>query len=229
MLHEALLSSAVLLLSAVRLHFATSPGSFDFVLLVAQTRISVFQVDYQLDKMHEKPLWTRTSMRSGRCGGGLAVGETQNKPFQLSFNSSLKVDFQGSRVTSDSGLLLVRELDERLGFGELIEQHLADGRGNNIQLPLTDLMRQSVYKSTGWLRGSQRCGAPLPGPGIPTHRLRQNLGARRSFNLALAIVRDGTADATRKPCRPASAQSGTNRQGGSHRFVPAGGAGHGQH
>ena len=36
MLHEALLSSAVLLLSAVRLHFATSPGSFDFVLLVAQ-------------------------------------------------------------------------------------------------------------------------------------------------------------------------------------------------
>ena len=73
------------------------------------------------------------------------MGETQNKPFQLSFNSSLKVDFQGSRVTSDSGLLLVRELDERLGFGELIEQHLADGRGKNIQLPLTDLMRQSVY------------------------------------------------------------------------------------
>ena len=27
------------------------------------------------------------------------MGETQNWPFQLSFNSSLKVDFQGSRVT----------------------------------------------------------------------------------------------------------------------------------
>ena len=26
----------------------------------------------------------------------------------------------GSRVTSDGGLILVRELDERLGFGELI-------------------------------------------------------------------------------------------------------------
>jgi hypothetical protein len=35
------------------------------------------------------------------------VGETQNRPFQLSFNSSLKVDFQGSRVTSDGGLILV--------------------------------------------------------------------------------------------------------------------------
>jgi hypothetical protein len=73
------------------------------------------------------------------------VGESGNEPFQLSFNPSLKVDFQGSRVTSDGGLVLVRELDERLGFGELIEQHLADGRGKNTQLPFADLLRQSVY------------------------------------------------------------------------------------
>ncbi len=57
----------------------------------------------------------------------------------------MKVDSQGSRVTSDGGLILVRELDERLGFGELIDQHLTDSRGKNIQLPLADLLRQSVY------------------------------------------------------------------------------------
>src|SRR5450759_1230780 len=73
------------------------------------------------------------------------MGEKQNQPFQLSFNSSLRVDFQGSRVTSDGGLILVRELDERLGFSELIEQHLTDSRGKNTQLPLADLLRQSVY------------------------------------------------------------------------------------
>ena len=73
------------------------------------------------------------------------MGEKQNQPFQLSFNASLKVDFQGSRVTSDGGLILVRELDERLGFGELIEQHLNDPRGTNTRLPLADLLRQSVY------------------------------------------------------------------------------------
>jgi hypothetical protein len=74
------------------------------------------------------------------------VGEQQNQPFQLSFNSSLKVDFQGSRVTSDGGLLLVRELDERLGLSELISEHLTDGRrGKNTQLPLPDLLRQSIY------------------------------------------------------------------------------------
>jgi len=74
------------------------------------------------------------------------VGETQNRPFQLSFNSLLKVDFQGARVTSDGGLILVRELDERLGLSELMERHLSDSRrGKNIQLPLADLLRQSLY------------------------------------------------------------------------------------
>jgi hypothetical protein len=74
------------------------------------------------------------------------MGEKQNQPFQLSFNTSLKIDFQGSRVTSDGGLIVVRELDERLGFGELIERHLADSRrGKNTQFPLADLLRQSVY------------------------------------------------------------------------------------
>jgi hypothetical protein len=74
------------------------------------------------------------------------VGEKQNQPFQLSFNPSLKVDFQCSCVTSDSGLLLVRELDERLGLGSLMVEHLTDDRrGKNTQLPLPDLLRQSIY------------------------------------------------------------------------------------
>jgi hypothetical protein len=74
------------------------------------------------------------------------VGEKQNGPFQLCFNRFLKVDFQGSRVTSDGGLILVRELDERLGFEKLIEEHISDSRqGLNKQFTLADLLRQSVY------------------------------------------------------------------------------------
>ena len=74
------------------------------------------------------------------------MGDKQNQPFQLSFNGLLKIDFQGSRITSDGGLVLVRELDERLGFGDLMAQHLTDSRrGKNTQLPLADLLRQSVY------------------------------------------------------------------------------------
>jgi Transposase DDE domain group 1 len=75
------------------------------------------------------------------------MGEKHHEPFQLSFNSSLRVDVRGSRVTSDGGLMVVRELDEWLGMGALIERDLTDTRrGRNTQLPLADLVRQSVYR-----------------------------------------------------------------------------------
>jgi hypothetical protein len=74
------------------------------------------------------------------------MGETRNQPFQLSFNPALRVELQGSRVTSDGGVILVGELDERLGFSDLIAQHIADPRGKNTQFSLADLIRQSVYR-----------------------------------------------------------------------------------
>ena len=70
------------------------------------------------------------------------MGENQNQPFQLSFHTSLKVNFQGSRVTPDGGLILIRELDGRLGLEKLIEEHLSDSRqGVNKQFTLADLPR----------------------------------------------------------------------------------------
>ena len=56
------------------------------------------------------------------------MGESGKQGFQLSFNRFLRVGFQGSRVTSNGGLILVRELDERLGFSELIDEHRTDSR-----------------------------------------------------------------------------------------------------
>ena len=74
------------------------------------------------------------------------MGESQNQLFQLSFNKLLRVDFQGSRVTSDGGLILLLELDQRCGLSGLIGEHLVDSRtGRNRQFPLADLLRQSVY------------------------------------------------------------------------------------
>jgi len=43
------------------------------------------------------------------------MGDGEKQAFQLSFNRFLRVGFQGSQVTSNGGLILVRELDERLG------------------------------------------------------------------------------------------------------------------
>jgi len=113
------------------------------------------------------------------------VGEQQNQPFQLSFNPSLKVDFQGSRVTSDGGLLLVRELDERLGLSVLIaltrEEHaIADGRS----------VASGGVQPIGWIRRRERCRAAGTRSDLPAHGLGKNLGARSGADLPLAVVRD---------------------------------------
>ena len=74
------------------------------------------------------------------------MGEKENGPFQFTFNGLLKVAFQGSHITSDAGLILVRELDERLGLEQRITDHLSDSRhGTNTQFRVADLLRQSVY------------------------------------------------------------------------------------
>lgn len=110
------------------------------------------------------------------------MGEQQNQPFQLSFNPSLKVDFQGSRVTSDGGLLLVRELDERLGLSELIAEHLTDPRGKNTQLPMADLLRQAVYSRLagyGYVNDAERLAQD------PTFRL---IGSERIWERGAALT-----------------------------------------
>ena len=74
------------------------------------------------------------------------MDDAESGPVRLSFNSQLRVEFRGATVTSDAGLLLPRELDERLGVSALIDRHLTDPRtGRNRQFPLADLFRQSVY------------------------------------------------------------------------------------
>jgi hypothetical protein len=111
------------------------------------------------------------------------VGETQNRPFQLSFNSSLKVDFQGLRVTSDGGLVLVRELDKRLSLSKLVDGHLNDSRrGKNIQLPLADLLRQSIYSR---LAGYEDVNDAKRLSQYPTFRL---IGSRKIWERGAALT-----------------------------------------
>ncbi|MFH1227141.1 MAG: IS1380 family transposase [Planctomycetota bacterium] len=74
------------------------------------------------------------------------MGEKKKHYFRLSFTDKLKVFLKGSEVTSDGGLIAVRELDERLGLTALAEEFLSDTRyGRNIQHELAELLRQSVY------------------------------------------------------------------------------------
>src|SRR5215212_4496518 len=80
------------------------------------------------------------------------TGETK-EPLRLAFDSRIKLEFHGAKITSDGGLLAYRELDDALGLTAVAASALAEGRrGTNIRHRLLGLLRQAVY---GRLAGYQ--------------------------------------------------------------------------
>jgi len=74
------------------------------------------------------------------------MGETRADAYRLDFDRKVKVEFHGTKVTSDAGLLAYRELDEALGLTTTIDSELRDIRtGKNTQHGIAALLRQSIY------------------------------------------------------------------------------------
>src|SRR5271157_2318932 len=74
------------------------------------------------------------------------MGAGKKQALRVTFDSRLKLEFHGSKVTSDAGLLAYRELDEALGLTDLGDNLLKDWRtGKNTQHSLVALMRQSIF------------------------------------------------------------------------------------
>jgi hypothetical protein len=74
------------------------------------------------------------------------TGESESDAPRLNFDRRLKLEFHGSNVTSDAGLMPFRELDDVLGLTELAGAALSDSRrGKNTRHVLSGLLRQSVF------------------------------------------------------------------------------------
>ena len=74
------------------------------------------------------------------------TGEAKPGPLRVDFDRRLKVEFHGSKITSDAGLLAYRELDHALGLTGMAGSILTEARrGKNIRHLVEGLFRQSVF------------------------------------------------------------------------------------
>ena len=74
------------------------------------------------------------------------AGERQSGSGRLGFDRRVRLEFHGSKISSDGGLLLYRELDDVLGLHDLMGEHLQDTRtGHNRLHSMVGLSRQSVF------------------------------------------------------------------------------------
>src|SRR5919205_1578522 len=74
------------------------------------------------------------------------AGEASRVDLRVAFDRRLKLEFHGSKVTSDAGLLAFRELDAALGLSQIAAECLADTRsGQNSRHTLVGHFRQSVF------------------------------------------------------------------------------------
>ena len=74
------------------------------------------------------------------------MGEAKLEPLRVDFDRRLKLEFHGSDISSDAGLLPYRELDDALGLTELGGEVLSETRrGKNTRHLLVGLLRQSVF------------------------------------------------------------------------------------
>ena len=117
------------------------------------------------------------------------MGESTDSRTTLRFDRRVRLEFHGSTITSDAGLLACRELDDAPGLTETATACLQESRGGrNVQHQLVALVRQSVYSRlamppavpvrggktvamrtpttlNGWPR-TQLCGSSLDGEAL---------------------------------------------------------------
>jgi hypothetical protein len=76
-----------------------------------------------------------------------AVGDKKKGTIKPEFDRSISIDFRGARITSDTGFLLLREIDQRFNILGAAASQIDDARSpRHTDHSLLQLLRQRVYQ-----------------------------------------------------------------------------------
>jgi hypothetical protein len=154
------------------------------------------------------------------------MGEAQGNLFEPEFNRAFKVQTTDQRLTSNSGVVLLREADHRLGLLASIAENVDDPRRQDrIRYTMTELLRERVYamaigyeaqddldrlahdpafRAAVWDRPGQNVISERLAS-QPTHSRLIDILASSSGNLN--AIRDGLAESVERHLKASSGQS----------------------
>ena len=79
------------------------------------------------------------------------MSEEKSTFFDATFNGSVKIRSRDQRLSSDGGLLILREADQRLGLVESLTARMTDPRNpDKVRYTLPELLRERIFAQVGY-------------------------------------------------------------------------------
>ena len=74
------------------------------------------------------------------------MGERKTRGLKVGFDNRVRLEFHGAEISSDGGLLAIRDFDQSFQLTELAAGELSETRsGRNIRHEVHFLLRQSIH------------------------------------------------------------------------------------
>jgi hypothetical protein len=154
------------------------------------------------------------------------MGEAQGNLFEPEFNRAVKVQSTDHRLTSNAGVVLLREADHRLGWIASIAEKIDDPRQQDrVRYDVTELLRERIYAMALGYKAQDDLDRlahdpafraavwDRPGQDVIAERLASQPTQSRLIRMLsgnpknLNVIRDGLADSVERHLKASSGDS----------------------